>query len=195
MINNGMKQVRYSLEEYGKIFGVVYLIGMFKDKEHELKCTIAEYKQEIAEIPTGDILACLSPLERWLYAEALNTGSRQLKRYENELWRYGNNLNILLGRKIDNDDSIDIDLVKSVPIESLLDIEPMRISGKRAYYVCPLHEETDASFIVYRKTNSFYCHGCHAGGDIISLYIELNGFDKEDPGSFRKACKEILKLT
>ena len=194
MKNEGMKQVKYSLEEYGQIFGVIYLITQFKTKQQELKTTISKYRKSISEIPQGEELACFNPIEKSLYAESLKECNQQLKKYENELWKYGNDIDILLGKKKENDTSFDIELVKSTPIQLLLDKEPKRKSGNRLYYVCPLHEETDASFIVYKKTNSFYCHGCHRGGDIIELYMQLYKLDKSDSGSFRRACNEILKL-
>ena len=35
---------------------------------------------------------------------------------------------------------------------------------------CPLHDEDTPSFRFYEATNSFYCFGCRAGGDIINLH-------------------------
>jgi DNA primase len=42
--------------------------------------------------------------------------------------------------------------------------------------LCPLHQETRASFYVNAAKNVFYCHGCGQGGDLIrfaQLYFEL----------------------
>jgi DNA primase len=39
--------------------------------------------------------------------------------------------------------------------------------------LCPLHEETHASFYVNAQKNLFYCHGCGRGGDLIR-FVELS---------------------
>lgn len=40
----------------------------------------------------------------------------------------------------------------------------------KAYIKCPLHGEDTPSFRVYDDTNTFYCFGCGAGGDVIRLH-------------------------
>lgn len=42
--------------------------------------------------------------------------------------------------------------------------------------LCPFHSEKTPSFTVYPDTQSYYCFGCGAGGDIISFTKEINGF-------------------
>lgn len=41
--------------------------------------------------------------------------------------------------------------------------------------LCPFHSEKTPSFTVYPETQSYYCFGCGAGGDIISFTKEING--------------------
>lgn len=35
---------------------------------------------------------------------------------------------------------------------------------------CPLHDEDTPSMRFYEETNTFYCFGCRAGGDVIELH-------------------------
>jgi DNA primase len=54
------------------------------------------------------------------------------------------------------------------------DWKPQRMqrNGRGAVGLCPLHTETQPSFVVNVEKNLFYCHGCGRGGDLIRL-VEL----------------------
>lgn len=43
--------------------------------------------------------------------------------------------------------------------------------------LCPLHHESNPSFVVYERTHSFYCYGCKAGGDIFDFMIGVTHWD------------------
>lgn len=45
--------------------------------------------------------------------------------------------------------------------------------NRRGYLLCPLHGEDTPSLKLYPETNSFYCFGCGAGGDVIELVRRL----------------------
>lgn len=53
--------------------------------------------------------------------------------------------------------------------------KPVRWTSKGAYYVCPFHKETKASFFVSTEVNLSHCHGCHCGGDSLNLVRRLRG--------------------
>ena len=45
----------------------------------------------------------------------------------------------------------------------------LRRSGRTYSGLCPFHSEKTPSFVVYPETQSFYCFGCGAGGDVITF--------------------------
>ena len=72
--------------------------------------------------------------------------------------------------------ALDIDRVVS-----LYGYEPNR----QGFISCPFHSERTASCKIYPKSNSFYCFGCGAGGDVIDFVRLLYGLD------FRQACVRL----
>jgi DNA primase len=50
---------------------------------------------------------------------------------------------------------------------------------------CPFHNEKSASFVIYPKSNSYHCFGCHASGDAISFVM------KHDNLPFLSAVKKL----
>ena len=57
--------------------------------------------------------------------------------------------------------------------------------NRQGFVSCPFHSERTASFKIYPKSNSFYCFGCGAGGDVIDFVRLLYGLD------FRQACLRL----
>lgn len=49
------------------------------------------------------------------------------------------------------------------------DLEAPRPTRKSVAGLCPLHAERTPSFHVYVRTNTWWCFGCHQGGDVIDL--------------------------
>ena len=50
----------------------------------------------------------------------------------------------------------------------------LRRRGRTATGLCPFHNEKTPSFVVYPDTQSFYCFGCGAAGDVISFVRKYN---------------------
>ncbi len=49
--------------------------------------------------------------------------------------------------------------------------------GNTLVGLCPFHNEKTGSFTVYRNTNSYYCFGCGAGGDVINFVMRIENLD------------------
>ena len=74
-------------------------------------------------------------------------------------------------------ETIDVQKAKEYPIDRLLEhTTKLRKVGQNYLALCPLHGEKTPSFYLYTRTNSFYCYGCHAGGDVIRLTRLLYGY-------------------
>ena len=54
---------------------------------------------------------------------------------------------------------------------------PLKRAGKNLKGLCPFHSEKTPSFVVYGDTQSFYCFGCGAGGDVISFIMRQESLD------------------
>ena len=57
--------------------------------------------------------------------------------------------------------------------------------NRQGFVSCPFHNEKTASCKIYPQSNSFYCFGCGAGGDVIDFVRLLYGLD------FRQACVRL----
>ena len=53
----------------------------------------------------------------------------------------------------------------------------LRHRGRTYSGLCPFHSEKTPSFHVYPDTQSFYCFGCGAGGDVITFIKKINNVD------------------
>lgn len=52
--------------------------------------------------------------------------------------------------------------------------------GNTSKGLCPFHNEKTPSFTVYNDTQSFYCFGCGAGGDVITFIRKMENLDYVD---------------
>ena len=50
----------------------------------------------------------------------------------------------------------------------------LRRRGRTLTGLCPFHNEKTPSFVVYPETQSFYCFGCGAAGDVINVVRKYN---------------------
>lgn len=53
----------------------------------------------------------------------------------------------------------------------------LKRAGRTQKGLCPFHNEKTPSFTVYEDTDSFYCFGCGAGGDVITFIRRIENLD------------------
>jgi len=60
----------------------------------------------------------------------------------------------------------------------------LRRRGKSLVGLCPFHSEKTPSFTLFPETQSFYCFGCGAGGDVITFIRNIENLDYIDAVKF-----------
>ena len=60
----------------------------------------------------------------------------------------------------------------------------LKRAGSTYSCCCPFHSEKTPSCHFYPNTNSFYCFGCHMGGDVITFVKEIEHLDYVDAVKF-----------
>ena len=53
----------------------------------------------------------------------------------------------------------------------------LKRAGTNLKGLCPFHSEKTPSFVVYKDTQSYYCFGCGAGGDVINFIMRQENMD------------------
>ncbi|MBR5514808.1 MAG: DNA primase [Clostridia bacterium] len=53
----------------------------------------------------------------------------------------------------------------------------LKRAGSNSNGLCPFHSEKTPSFTVFRSSQSFYCFGCGAGGDVITFIMKAESLD------------------
>jgi len=84
----------------------------------------------------------------------------------------------------------EVERLKSlVAIEDLIGrYVPLRRSGENYSARCPFHEDRTPSFVVFPRTQSFYCFGCREHGDVVSFLMRKENL------SFPEALKVLREL-
>lgn len=59
------------------------------------------------------------------------------------------------------------DILTRLPITTLL--QHYDLTPKHGFIRCPFHKDDTASCRIYPRTNTFYCFGCGAGGNVIDF--------------------------
>lgn len=66
---------------------------------------------------------------------------------------------------------------KSDVVQTVSSYVTLKRAGRNLVGLCPFHNEKTPSFTVYPDTQSFYCFGCGAGGDVISFIKRIENLE------------------
>ena len=76
-----------------------------------------------------------------------------------------------------NDEFLDT-LRRENPVENVIgNYVQIRKRGRNYICSCPFHSERTPSFTIFPETQTFYCFGCGAGGDIITFIMKIENLD------------------
>ncbi len=71
-----------------------------------------------------------------------------------------------------------MELKQNNPIDSVMSsYVQLKRQGRNSVCLCPFHSEKSPSCMVYLESNSFYCFGCGAGGDVITFIMKIESLD------------------
>lgn len=65
------------------------------------------------------------------------------------------------------------EILQAVSINDILNRYGYKITNKD-FISCPFHNEKTASCRIYPETNTFYCFGCGAGGNVIDFVAKIS---------------------
>lgn len=90
--------------------------------------------------------------------------------------------------------SVDKDLLKDLCsrvdlVDYVSQTYDLKKSGTELVMLCPMHREKTPSLKIYPEEKTWYCYGCHKGGNIISWMMLVEHL------SFNEAIDKICKLT
>src|ERR1700677_1173022 len=54
---------------------------------------------------------------------------------------------------------------------------PLKRAGTECRAICPFHQEKTPSFYVNPSKQSYYCHGCGAGGAVFQFLMQYENID------------------
>ncbi len=75
-------------------------------------------------------------------------------------------------------DDFTLELKNANPIDSVISsYVQLKKRGRNLICNCPFHSEKTPSFTVFLDTQSFYCFGCGAGGDIFTFVMKAENLD------------------
>ncbi|NTV40776.1 MAG: hypothetical protein HGA61_00685 [Candidatus Moranbacteria bacterium] len=157
-------------------------IGIIPEKIKECKSAIAEKEKAITKLLRNVHASETDEFSQWFAEEIIKMLMMpELSALEKNLFRLNNLQNLIKPNKRKNTReklSEKIEIAKQYPIEELARNKlNIKKSGNTFSALCPLHNEKTPSFYIYPASNRYYCFGCQAKGDVITLTMALYGLD------------------
>ena len=179
-----MKTFKQQAEEFGR--KEIKIIVKDKISEfRELRAGSEQYEHNWRKQAIHGIQG-IPEAQKWFYEWQIEEAMDDKMRIEKKIWLWENRLRVLNGGK-DKSKSFDLEVIKQIPIGSLLE-KPTSETKDKVWYKCMFHNEDTASFMWDKKSNRFKCFGCNKYGTVIDIYMQLYGVN------FIDACKALSKI-
>lgn len=140
---------------------------------------LEQEKKELTELIAAKIRMAKSfddEFDRLYWREVIKVfDNPKLIAAENNLKRLCRQRNFIYNIKQSGITDANIQQALEHPIQNLIPNQT-RKCGKFLICCCPIHKEKTPSFFIYQG-NTFYCFGCHIGGDSIALTELLYDYD------------------
>ena len=169
-VNRGNALTNLTLKEIKSAFpeGKQIVASLLKNVDSQINAIEKQYKdiylnKDYDEFTKEFIVIAINTF----HLKDLTEKQKKLRRYQA----------IYSDREYDNSN---LEIAKAYPILDLFTPEKIKRTSGRSFCCCPMHGEKTASFCIYHKTNTFYCFGCHKGGDTITLVSEIHQIGFKD---------------
>jgi hypothetical protein len=150
----------------------------FKVRVVEKVNSIKEMKERLVELRKQ-----YSEYAQKLLEEKLKKNMNMVYWYEaciERVKKEGVDISKKLKRVHKQEDRSEIERAKMYPISQVIK------ANRAGFALCPFHGERTPSLKLYEETNTFHCFGCSESGDVVKLYMQVNGVD------FPSAIKNLI---
>lgn len=154
---------------------------VFRDKIREFNTLLSDELDDKDRYSA--LLAKATVTEKWTYEWLIENSNKRIKEYDKNIRRFTFYLNTCLGKAPKN--QINIEQIKENTDPTFLLGKSKAATSKTLTFLCPFHNDTNPSFVWYRKTKSGYCFSCGKHGDIIDISMTIFNLD------FKEACKKL----
>lgn len=155
-------------------------LEIFPEARPALKRTLRESLNKLKAIANDYMLAkqvskntaaTLPPTQQHTYLADMEAYTQLEDQARKEIKHIAWTLRVVEGKAKNVDMQQAIESAKRVPLTEFFAGKLKAVGSGRFQVSCPLHNEKTASFTIY-PNNTYYCYGCHAGGDVINFITQ-----------------------